>query len=199
MVVMGAMKKPELENEVFEATQKTPYCEEGEKFTRPILFARALFHHHNGWLALEQAGYNYTTPGAKETACWKLKTRDDVQAELKRLRKLLEKQVILSVAELDQQVIDLSKADMQQFVDADGNIIPLHKLPRSLTMAVQEYQTDTTYDSDGNKHVKTKLKLVPKKELNELLMRRKNLLKGASDGSEVRVRLSFGKGAKKSK
>lgn len=189
------------EDEIIEVKSETPYAEVGDRIKRPILYARSLFHcGGNTWKALEDAGYNCTTPGSKNNQAWKLNCREDVQAELKRLRKLLEKQVVLSVAELDKQVIGLSKVDMQDFLEAEtGEIRPLHKLPRELTMAVQEYQTDTTYDKEGNKHVKVKLKLVPKKEINELLMRRKNLLKGASDGSEIRVRLSFGKGTKKGK
>src|SRR5574340_969520 len=193
--VMAGKPEKNLEEKV-EVTEETPFVEEGDVrkgMTRPILFARALFHLKNDWLALEQAGYNCTTSASKSALAWTLKNRPDVQAEYKRLQKLLEKQTVLSIAELDKSVAALNDANLADLVDETGAIKPLKEIPRHLTHAIAEYQTDTTFDKDGNKHVKVKVKLHNKKEVAELLMRRKNLLKGASDGQEVRVRFSFGK------
>lgn len=163
--------------------------------SKKILFARAWMRLKNNWLAVDEAGYDCASNTSRSALAWQLHQDDEVRAEMKRLQKLMEKNYVMSVAEIDKSVADLNNANLADLVDPDtGEVKELKDIPRSLSHAIAEYTSETTIDKEGNKHVKRKVKLHNKKEVAELIMRRKNLLKGAGDGSEVRVRFTFGKG-----
>ena len=162
---------------------------------KKILFARAWMRLKNNWLAVDEAGYECKDNRSRSSLAWELHQDDEVRAEMKRLQKLMEKNYVMSVAEIDKSVADLNNANLADLVDPEtGEVKELKDIPRSLSHAIAEYTSETTIDKEGNKHVKRKVKLHNKKEVAELIMRRKNLLKGAGDGSEVRVRFTFGKG-----
>lgn len=121
--------------------------------------------------AAQAAGYK--SPGIQGPNIAK---RPKVRAELdKRLNQVARKYKIKRNGVIEQLSYALNR-DVREFFDDDGIALTPDKLPKSAAAVVDYFEQTEEYDTEGNRTIKTKYKLVPKLGAIDLALKHKGML-----------------------
>lgn len=158
-------------------------------------FARTYAQTADQFVALQAGGYstgNLTTTACRARARGML-NHPRVKAAMVLYSSLAAKVYNASRESVLAQLVRFAWVDPAEYVDADGRPVPLHKLPREVRMAIQDF--DIVFTDNGPVH---RYRFVPKLKALELLAKITTLLDPAARDvrrqSRTRVRLRFEKG-----
>lgn len=132
------------------------------------IFCRKFVTHFNQSKAYVEAKYSKT--GANANAS-RLIARDSIRNEIDRLLKRTTDKLDLTAERVLKEIEKLAFSNIKNLYDKDGKIIPVHKMPDNISVAIQE----VVEDNIGKATVRRKYKLSDKKANLEMLGRYFNL------------------------
>lgn len=136
-------------------------------------FASEYLIDYNSKQAAIRAGYSEKIAAA--TGCQLLK-HPLVSKIIGHQETKLIKRLELSAEEILEQLYYMCTRSAADFCDENGKIITdVHKLSKRAQNTIDGIEQDIWYDGEGNQHVKTKLKLVPKTGAIDMAMKHKGL------------------------
>lgn len=130
-------------------------------------FAEEYIKDFNASAAARRAGYSKRSSRERGHA---LLNHSDVQGYLGKLINDIQERNELEVDDLVQELKKMAFADMGDFFDEEGQILPIHDIPKEARAALEIYQDDFTPLKYGSK-VNRKVKLNSKLDAIEKLMR----------------------------
>jgi phage terminase small subunit len=115
----------------------------------------------NATQAAINAGYSKNHADKKGS---ELKNDPLIQAEIERTQKRIEERTLVRMSDIVTELCKIGFANIREFLDDDGNIIPLEKLPEHTAAAIAEYTEKRIEGKDGQPDVvHRKIKLADKR------------------------------------
>jgi len=118
---------------------------------RQELFCQEYVVDLNGKAAAIRAGYK---PSRAKTEASELLTNPLVKAEIERLQSKTAAKLEITVEGIAKEYMQIVQANIVDFLDADGGITNLKKLPREITAAIESIKVSEYFDKKEQRMVR---------------------------------------------
>lgn len=155
--------------------------------TQEVLFAELLSRTHDPERSWLEAGFDDVGRTKNVKKALALAKKDKIQERLEYEKQLILQKSNVSDADIISEVACIAFSNMADFIDENDEFIPLHKLPRAVTAAVQSIKrTETEYG------VVTELKLAPKTPALKMHVEMHNLNERHTQANAPKIVLNLG-------